>query len=611
MPVAIKEYLPSSLVLRTEGDIVRATSAENMASFRYGMKCFFEEGRALAKITHPNVVRVLNFFRANETVYMVMRYERGRTLQQQIQMRQDQMSERLVRHVFMHLLNGLREVHTHKLLHLDIKPANIYLRTDGSPVLLDFGAARQTLTDAASQARADVHAGIRRAGAVPRARPPRSAGPTSMASARACSLASPRSRRRPRTRGCRKTISCRRRRSGRVNIRTTFSKSSTGACASTRWSARSRCSRCRKRSATSRRNEPKVSLLGHLKRKLFHEIGAVKCTAPQAHCVRYPPEGGGQCPSGGRAGTDIMRFTIFQESRKGSRAVNQDRVAYTYSRDTLLLVVADGMGGHAGGEIAAQIAVRLFVERFQQEAKPMLKNPLTFLHESMVRAHAALGSYSTQFSMLETPRTTCVACIVQAGFAYWAHVGDSRLSVYRQGALIGQTKDHSKVQYLIDQGLIGATEAADHPDRNKIYSCLGGLVDPVIDLSNRTPLRNGDVILMCTDGLWGAIGNDELATRLTSAPILKAAPDVMRDAERRGGADGDNLSAIVVRWGPETLVDEPTTTITETLGLGEFQTQLDHTLSLSDRKGTDRDLSDDEIERAIDEIQSTIQRYRR
>jgi len=145
-PVAIKEYLPASLVLRTEGDIVRASSAENVNSFRYGMKCFFEEGRALAKINHPNVVRVLNFFRANETVYMVMRYERGRTLQQQIQMRQDQVSERLVRQVFTQLLNGLREVHTHKLLHLDIKPANIYLRNDGSPVLLDFGAARQTLT---------------------------------------------------------------------------------------------------------------------------------------------------------------------------------------------------------------------------------------------------------------------------------------------------------------------------------------------------------------------------------------------------------------------------------------------------------------------------------
>src|SRR6202162_2809718 len=119
-PVAIKEYLPSSLVLRTEGDIVRASSAENLTSFRYGMKCFFEEGRALAKINHPNVVRVLNFFRANETVYMVMRYERGRTLQQQIQMRQDQMSERLARDVFMHMPKSFRGGHTAQILHLDI-----------------------------------------------------------------------------------------------------------------------------------------------------------------------------------------------------------------------------------------------------------------------------------------------------------------------------------------------------------------------------------------------------------------------------------------------------------------------------------------------------------
>jgi serine/threonine protein phosphatase PrpC len=306
-----------------------------------------------------------------------------------------------------------------------------------------------------------------------------------------------------------------------------------------------------------------------------------------------------------------MRFTIFQESRKGSRSVNQDRIAYTYSRDTLLLVVADGMGGHAGGEIAAQIAVRLFIERFQQEATPILKNPLTFLHETMVKAHAALGSYSAQFSMLETPRTTCVACIVQGGHAYWVHVGDSRLCLYRQGVLINQTRDHSKVQYLVDQGLLSASEVREHPDRNKVYSCLGGMVDPVIDLSNRTPLRDGDIMVLCTDGLWGPIASDEIATWLTSTPILKAAPEMMREAERRGGADGDNLSAIVVRWGPETQVDEPSTTITETLGLGEFATQLDRTLSLADRKGTERDLSEDEIERAIDDIQTTIRRYRR
>ena len=306
-----------------------------------------------------------------------------------------------------------------------------------------------------------------------------------------------------------------------------------------------------------------------------------------------------------------MQFTIFQESRKGSRSLNQDRIAYTYSRDTLLLVVADGMGGHAGGEIAAQIAVRLFIERFQQEATPILKNPLTFLHETMVKAHAALGSYSAQFSMLETPRTTCVACIVQAGHAYWVHVGDSRLYLYRRGALIAHTRDHSKVQYLVDQGIIRAGEVAEHPDRNKVYSCLGGMVDPVIDLSNRTLLRDGDVLVLCTDGLWGPIPSDEIATWLTSTPILKAAPEMMREAERRGGPDGDNLSAIIVRWGPESAADEPSTTITETLPLGEFATQLDSTLSLADRKGSERDLSEDEIERAIDEIQTTIRRYKR
>jgi serine/threonine protein phosphatase PrpC len=305
-----------------------------------------------------------------------------------------------------------------------------------------------------------------------------------------------------------------------------------------------------------------------------------------------------------------MRFTIFQDSRKGSRKVNQDRIAYTYGRDTLLLVVADGMGGHAGGEIAAQICVRLFIERFQQEAKPVLKHPVQFLQDSMLRAHAALGSYAAQFSMLETPRTTCVACVVQAGQAYWAHVGDSRLYLFRQGGLIGQTKDHSKVQYLIDQGQISDDDVATHPDRNKIFSCLGGLVDPVIDVSRRTPLRNGDVIVMCTDGLWGVMKREEIADWLTSTPILTTGPQMMREAEKRGGGDGDNLSAIVVRWGPETLA-EPTTTVTETMGLGEFATQIDRTLTLTDRTGVQRDLSDDEIERAIEEIQSTIQRYRR
>ncbi|KAF7598629.1 MAG: serine/threonine protein kinase [Candidatus Dactylopiibacterium carminicum] len=144
-PVAIKEYLPNSLALRKVGEVEPQIEEEHQAAFRYGMKCFFEEGRSLAKLQHPNVVRVLNFFRANGTVYMVMQFERGRTLQDFIQRNKGHIKERFIRGVFTRMLNGLREVHAHKLLHLDIKPSNIYLRNDGTPVLLDFGAARQTL----------------------------------------------------------------------------------------------------------------------------------------------------------------------------------------------------------------------------------------------------------------------------------------------------------------------------------------------------------------------------------------------------------------------------------------------------------------------------------
>ena len=145
-PVAIKEYLPASLAVRTSDRPAPVVPPENLATFRYGLKCFFEEGHSLARLSHANVVRVLNFFRANETVYLVMRYERGRTLQEHIHKKSGAIKEDWLCSTFVQLLNGLREVHSNKLLHLDIKPGNIYVRNDGNPVLIDFGAARQTLT---------------------------------------------------------------------------------------------------------------------------------------------------------------------------------------------------------------------------------------------------------------------------------------------------------------------------------------------------------------------------------------------------------------------------------------------------------------------------------
>ena len=149
--VAIKEYMPTGLALREEGATVLLGKDDDAATFKHGLKCFFEEGLALAKIDHKNIVRVTNFFRDNNTVYMVMQYERGKSLQDYILSQPEPVNEKFVRRVFSELLNGLREVHAQKLLHLDIKPANIYIRLDGSPVLLDFGSARQTLTQAQSK----------------------------------------------------------------------------------------------------------------------------------------------------------------------------------------------------------------------------------------------------------------------------------------------------------------------------------------------------------------------------------------------------------------------------------------------------------------------------
>lgn len=143
---AIKEYLPRNLAQRDEEGMVTVPHELDRDAFNLGLKCFFEEGRILAEISHKSVVHVSNFFRANQTVYMVMEYADGRSLGRELELAGGRLEERRIRKWFAALLSGLREVHLHRLLHLDIKPANIYLRRSGYPLLLDFGAARQTLS---------------------------------------------------------------------------------------------------------------------------------------------------------------------------------------------------------------------------------------------------------------------------------------------------------------------------------------------------------------------------------------------------------------------------------------------------------------------------------
>lgn len=140
--VVIKEYLPSTQAMRREDETVESISAETTTTFREGMKRFFDEAGALAKINHPNIVRVTDFFRENNTVYLVMAHEDGKDLRWYIKRHHGRLSEKFIRTVFPQLLDGLRELHRHNILHLDIKPANIFLRPGGRPLLLDFGAAQ-------------------------------------------------------------------------------------------------------------------------------------------------------------------------------------------------------------------------------------------------------------------------------------------------------------------------------------------------------------------------------------------------------------------------------------------------------------------------------------
>jgi len=301
-----------------------------------------------------------------------------------------------------------------------------------------------------------------------------------------------------------------------------------------------------------------------------------------------------------------MRFTIFQDSRQGDRDGNEDRIGYSFSREVLLMVVADGMGGHHGGEVAAEIAVNEIQRQFQQEARNRLRRPQDFLVTVINAAHRAIVSHAVADNLLESPRTTCVACVVQDDVAYWAHAGDSRLYLLRGGRLIAQTSDHSRVQQMIDSGAITREMAATHPDRNKIYSCLGGVVPPIIAVGGEHALETGDTILLSTDGFWSQIPPPLIASLLRKQGVVDLLPGLLTEAHRRAGGQSDNLSVVAMTWEAQ---DDPTFADTQSMD-GEQFTTSSNTMEL-DHAIPQEDVTDEEIEKAIAEIQDAIRKVPR
>ena len=300
-----------------------------------------------------------------------------------------------------------------------------------------------------------------------------------------------------------------------------------------------------------------------------------------------------------------MKFNIYQDSRKGGRKNNEDRVGHFFSPESLIMVVADGMGGHMLGEVAAQMTVQIICAAFKKQATPRLRDPFMFLLKSIHSAHHAIFDYALTRNLPETPRTTVVACVVQDCAAHWAHAGDSRLYLIRDGRVAAQTRDHTRIQMLVDQGRVREEGIAAHPDRNRIFSCLGALTRPTVEFSQKTPLKNGDTLMLCTDGVWGPLSSRHIVTSLLRPDLMKAAPQLLDLAIARAGTNADNTSAVALRWledysqPDERELTSAAASSTVTVQLDQYGMQPEQVLS------------DTEIEQAVAEIRERIRKTTR
>ena len=298
-----------------------------------------------------------------------------------------------------------------------------------------------------------------------------------------------------------------------------------------------------------------------------------------------------------------MKYVVYQASRRGGRRSNEDRVAYAYTSDALFMVLADGMGGHHQGEVAAQLLVQTLTNHFQTHARPILPDIASFLLDGIYAAHDAINEYALQQRMPDPPRTTCVACVVQRGVACWAHVGDSRLYHFDRHSFLRRTHDQSAVQQLVDEGLLDEEQMHLHPERNKLYNSVGGYSLPDIEISELVTLQDGDVLMLCSDGLWSELVAREMGSTLRAYPLERAVRHMLDHAEFRGGPYCDNLSIVAMRYGEERF-DTGDLVLGDDLGLDGFTTELRR---LGDPRPAP--LLDSEIERAVAEIQSTLNAY--
>ncbi|TFZ01192.1 PP2C family protein-serine/threonine phosphatase [Ramlibacter rhizophilus] len=294
-----------------------------------------------------------------------------------------------------------------------------------------------------------------------------------------------------------------------------------------------------------------------------------------------------------------MKFSVFQVSRRGGREKNEDRMGYCYTRESGLFVLADGMGGHPEGEVAAQLALQTVSALFQREARPVVRHSGEFLAAALMAAHQQIIRYASERAMLDTPRTTLVAAVLQQSSATWVHCGDSRLYLVRDGQLLTRTRDHS----YLEQHAAGVIRL-EQVNRNILFTCLGSPSKPVYDVTGPVSLQQGDKLLLCSDGLWGSLSDADIVRQLAAKPVADAVPDLVEAALRSGGAHSDNVTVVALEWETPDAFESTHGVSTDSISDGVFAS----TIQSGVLDTPVDDLDDAAIERSIAEINEAIRR---
>lgn len=242
-----------------------------------------------------------------------------------------------------------------------------------------------------------------------------------------------------------------------------------------------------------------------------------------------------------------MQYSIAQQSHQGGRDYNEDRTAI-YERDgAVLLVVADGLGGHAGGDLASQALIDAMGDSFARATERQLSDPANFLRLSINYAHHKIHRRAANHGYdPKTPKTTCVVCLIYGDEATWAHSGDSRLYLVNRRKIQAQTNDHVSLR----QGRFG---------NNPINRCVGGAEPPMPEVSETFSLTKGDILVLASDGAWHSFKPQDLDEYIDEEHPTLGLDNLLQTLENRNKAPSDNLSMVLFYWDVRQL-DNPSAT---------------------------------------------------